>query len=72
VSTGVPLIRQLTEALEAFVHQHPVLQKILGYPLFVVGLASLVTGIALNFYWGMLLGLLFMAYGALKFTDRWG
>ncbi len=48
------------------------LTRVLGYPLFVIGLLSLVTGIALNFYWGLLLGLLAMAYGSLKFTDQWG
>lgn len=48
------------------------LQKLLGYPLFAVGALGLVAGIATNFYWAMLLGLLAMAYGALKFTDQWG
>jgi hypothetical protein len=46
--------------------------RLLGYPLFAVGVLSLIAGIATNFYWGMLLGLLAMAYGSLKFTDHWG
>ncbi|MFM7200504.1 MAG: hypothetical protein ACKO6N_06920 [Myxococcota bacterium] len=48
------------------------LKFVLGYPLFVIGMLSLGSGIALNSYWPMLLGLFSMAYGALNFTDLWG
>lgn len=48
------------------------LKKFLGYPLFTISALSLVAGIALNFYWSMLFGLLGMAIGSLKVTDYWG
>jgi len=48
------------------------LDKLTRYPLLIAGVISLVSGIALNQYWGMLLGLLAMAYGGLKVTDSWG
>lgn len=48
------------------------LKKILGYPLFIAGILSLILGITFNAYWPMLLGLFSMAYGALNFTDEWG
>lgn len=47
-------------------------KSILGYPLFGIGIVSLFTGIHLNAYWPMVLGLFAMAYGSLKFTDQWG
>jgi len=48
------------------------LKTALGYPLFLVGILSLMVGIGYNAYWPMLLGLFSMAYGALNFTDQWG
>ncbi len=46
-------------------------KRLAGYPLFVCGVASLVTGIALDTYWAMVGGLLAMAVGSLNFTDQW-
>lgn len=48
------------------------LKTLLGYPLFGLGIVSLVVGIGYNAYWPMLVGLFSMAYGALNFTDLWG
>ena len=49
-----------------------VVKKVGGYPLFVCGVVSLVTGIFLNIYWAMVGGLLAMAIGSLNITDNWG
>ena len=47
------------------------LSTLLGYPLFGAGGLALLAGLANASYWPLALGVMAMAYGALRFTERW-